>query len=146
MANMKPFRLEYVEQQNHLRLPTITSILVVQNLYDILFQYLMGEEEENRLKELIQRMETHIKSKSRTPFSMPLEDLEFLGEGLEELKLLNWMEVPVTLFQIQFDAADDDISEANYEAVLMFLEDLMTIKRIDNSRLVYVYPSRLTAY
>lgn len=145
-SKVKPFRLEFVEQQTHLRLPTVTSILVVQNLYDILFQYLISEKEEERLKLLIERMETHIKSKSQAPFSLPLEELEFLGEGLEELKLLNWMEVSVTKFNISFYETDADSREDDLEAVMVFLEDIMTVKRIADSSYVYVYPSHITAY
>lgn len=142
---VKEFNLILVKQDTHLRLPTVTSIIVVQNLYDILFQYLIDAEQESRLKQLIGLMETHIKSKSRAPFSIPVEDLEFLGEGLEELKLLNWAEVAVTMFRIDMPEQEEP-SEEDLEPIFDLLEDLFTYKRVGESNLIYVYPSRLTMY
>lgn len=142
---VKEFSLDLVKQETHLRLPTVTSIIVVQNLYDILFQYLIDAEQESRLKQLIGLMETHIKSKSRAPFSIPVEDLEFLGEGLEELKLLNWAEVAVTVFRINMPEQEEPSAE-DLEPIFDLLEDLFTYKRVDESNLIYVYPSRLTMY
>lgn len=142
---IKEFKLILVKQDTHLRLPTVTSIIVVQNLYDILFQYLIDAEQESRLKQLIGLMETHIKSKSRAPFSIPVEDLEFLGEGLEELKLLNWAEVAVTVFRVEV-AEQGETSEEDMEPILELLDSLFTYKRVGESDQIYVYPSRLTMY
>lgn len=145
MQPVKEFKLTLVKQDTHLRLPTVTSIIVVQNLYEILFQYLIDPEQESRLKQLISLMETHIKSKSAAPFSIPVQDLEFLGEGLEELKLLNWAEVPVTIFRVDLPDQDQP-DEEDLEPVLALLEELFTYKRIENSNLIYVYPAHLTMY
>mgnify|MGYP000854847254 CR=1 FL=1 len=145
MQAVKEFRLTLVKQDKHLRLPTVTSIIAVQNLYDILFQYIIDPEQESRLKQLIALMETHIKSKSRAPFSIPVEDLAFLGEGLEELKLLNWAEVEVTVFRLEI-LGEDDPSEADLDAIFDLLEGLLTFKRVGDSDLIYVYPSRLSLY
>jgi hypothetical protein len=145
MQAVKEFRLTLVKQDKHLRLPTVTSIIVVQNLYDILFQYLIDPDQESRLKQLIALMELHIKSKSRAPFSIPMEELEFLGEGLEELKLLNWAEVAVTVFRVEVPG-EDEPAEEDLEPIFDLLEELLTFKRVGDSDLIYVYPSRLTMY
>lgn len=145
MPAVKEFKLSLVKQDTHLRLPTVTSIIVVQNLYDILFQYLIDAEQESRLKQLIGLMEAHIKSKSRAPFSIPVEDLEFLGEGLEELKLLNWAEVAVTVFRIEIAGQEQALQE-DLEPIFDLLQELFTFKRVGESDMIYVYPSRLTMY
>lgn len=142
---MKEFRLVYIKRDTHLRLPAITSVIVVQNLYDILFQYLIDPDLETRLKELISRMESHIKSKSRAPFSLPVADLEFLGEGMEELKLLNWAEIPVATFAIESTVPDDTLNQEDMEEILDYLEDIFTFKHVQDN-LLYVYPARLTDY
>lgn len=145
MKFMKEFRLVYLRKDVHLRLPTITSVIVVQNLYDILFQYLIDPDLETRLKELISRMESHIKSKSRAPFSLPVADLEFLGEGMEELKLLNWAEIPVATFAIESTNSDEPLIHEDIEEILDYLEEIFTFKYIKDN-LLYVYPARLTDY
>jgi hypothetical protein len=139
------FDLQFSHQEEHLVLPTITSIRVVQQLYDILFQYAITPEYEEKLKFFIGRMEKHIKSKPKAPFSMPLEDLKFLDEGLEEMKLLNWMQIPVSIFEIVprgFDPAD----ELAAEKVFNFLESIFTFNRWPESLRIAVYPSGLTRY
>ena len=82
-------------------LPNTTSIILVQNLYEVLFQYVIDPEKEAQLKYFINKLESHIKSKPRAPFSMPLDELDFLGEGMQELRLLNWLESPVAVFVIE---------------------------------------------
>lgn len=145
MRPVKEFKLSLIKQDTHLRLPTVTSIIVVQNLYEILFQYLIDPEQENRLKQLISLMETHIKSKSTAPFSLPVEDLEFLGEGMAELRLLNWAEVAVTVFKV--DIIDpDEATEEDLDDIFALLEELCTFRRIEDSNLIYVYPAHLTRY
>jgi len=129
-----------VRCEKHLVLPTVTSIVLVQNLYDILFQYVIDAHKEELLKAFINQLEEHIKSKSRTPFSAPLEDLEFLNEGLEELRLLNWMEVPVTVFALEIKDTDD---EEIREAVIEHLRELMIVRPVPGTNLLYVYPSNL---
>ena len=125
-------------------LPTVSSILLAQNLYDVLFQYVVTEEKEEKLKTFIDLLETHIKSKNQAPFSMPLSQLDFLEEGLQELKLLNWYEVPVTVFRITID---DCLNKEDYdqqlEEAINLLEDLMTISRQKDSDIIWAYPANL---
>lgn len=142
---MPKFSLQFVNQEKHLLLPTISSIILAQNLYDILFQYAISEEKEEKLKNFISILEAHIKSKSRAPFSLPLSELEFLEEGLEELKLLNWFEVPVARFELQVNYAEED-PEEQLALVLNFLESIVTFKRKSDSNYIYVYPESLAIY
>lgn len=145
MLQIPAFDLQFSHQEEHLVLPTITSIRVVQQLYDILFQYAITPEYEKKLQYFIVRMEKHIKSKPRAPFSMPLENLKFLDDGLQEMKLLNWMQIPVSIFAIvprDFDPAD----EMATEKVLNFLESFFTFNRQPETLNIVVYPSGLTRY
>lgn len=141
------FQLTFIKQEQHLMLPRTSSIILTQNLYDILFQYVITPEKEEKLNYFINLLENHIKSKALAPFSMPLRDLDFLDEGLEELRLLNWAEIPVSVFQISLDAClakesyDDEIDK-----ICTLLESLMIIRHYKNSDLVYVYPADLVRY
>lgn len=141
------FQLNYIKQEQHLMLPLASSIILTQNLYDILFQYVITPEKEAQLESFIKMLETHIKSKAATPFSLPIAELEFLEEGLEELRLLNWAEVPVMIFQINLDAClDKESSEEEVEKIINQLENLMIIRRYPGSDLLYAYPSKLVRY
>jgi len=135
------FKLDFIREEQHLMLPTITTIKLTQNLYDALFQYVITEEKEELLKKVIGMLESHIKRKDQSPFSMPIADLEFLDEGLEELRLLNWIELPVAIFQLSLDA---NINEEDYaeelDKVLTWLESLMIFSRPEDSMLIRVYP------
>ena len=142
MQDIPAFQLKYLGQEEHLLLPTVTSIRVVQHLYDVLFQYAITPEEEERLQAFIRLMEAHIKSKPRAPFSMPLSKLEFLDEGLQELKLLNWMQLPAALFEIVADNNDEE----EMEKILILLESMLTFNRQGESNLILVYPIGLTTY
>lgn len=143
--NIPLFQVTYLRHEQHLMLPRVSSILLAQNLYDILFQYVISTEKEVKLQQFIQMLEVHIKSKAQAPFSRPLEELSFLEEGLQELKLLNWTEIPVAVFKItiQGDLNPDQEEDALDEIVRM-LEGLMICKREDD--LLYVYPSNLIRY
>lgn len=143
MTNIPQFDLKFIKQEQHLMLPGVTSIILTQNLYDILFQYVISPEKEEKLKIFIEKLETHIKSKSRAPFSMPLSDLAFLEEGLQELRLLNWLESPVAVFEMQLSEQAD---EAAMENIDLLLENLFTYKKKENSNQLYVYSSRLTTF
>lgn len=149
MNQIYPFTVHFVGQEKHLVLPTVTSIVLAQNLYDVLFQYVLTPEQEKNLEAFIKRLETHIKKKSRAPFSMPVPELEFLGDGLEELRLLNWMELPVLKFSVELDDEPGRSAEQEEEIMEQILEsfqDYMIIGRIENSRDFFAYPYRLTAY
>lgn len=141
------FQLNFIKQEQHLMLPRTSSILLTQNLYDILFQYVITPEKEEKLNYFINLMKTHILSKANAPFSMPISELEFLDEGLEELRLLNWTEMPVSIFQISLDAClNKDAYDEEVEKATALLESLMIIRRYKDSDLVYVYPSNLVRY
>lgn len=135
------FRLDFIREEQHLMLPTITTIRLIQNLYDTLFQYVITEEKEELLKKVIGMMESHVKRKDQAPFSMPIAELEFLDEGLEELRLLNWIEIPVAIFKLSLDA---NIKEEDYadelDKVLTWLESLMIFSRPEDSMMIRVYP------
>jgi hypothetical protein len=144
VTELNKFHLEFITREKHLMLPNITSIILVQNLYDILFQYVITKEKEEKLKKFIELLESHIKSKSRAPFSIPLTELEFLNEGLQELKLLNWIELPVYVFKIVLD--DQIISEEEMEKIFNLLQNIFTYNRKKDSNTIYVYPIGLTQY
>ncbi len=128
-------------------LPRTSSIILIQNLYDILFQYVITPEKEAKLDSFIKLLETHIKSKAEAPFSLPVSELQFLEEGLEELRLLNWAEIPVAVFQINLDAClNKESYEDEIEKIIQLLTDLMIVRRYPGSDLVYVYPSNLVRY
>lgn len=79
MAEPNKFSLKFIrEEQQHLMLPTITSIKLTQNLHNALFQYILTEEKEALLKKFIEMLEKHIKRKD-APFSMPIADLGIPG-------------------------------------------------------------------
>jgi hypothetical protein len=122
-------------------LPALASIVLVQNLYDILFQYAVSKEKEEKLEVFIKKLETHIKSKARAPFSMSLEEMSFLGEGLDELRLLNWQQVNLFLFEIVIDEPEQD--EDVWEELMGFFNTLFTCVRINNSNVIKVFPSAM---
>lgn len=141
------FQLSFIKQEQHLMLPLTSSIKLTQNLYDILFQYVITPEKEEKLNHFINLLEIHIKSKARTPFSLPVSELAFLDEGLEELKLLNWAEIPVSVFRITLDAClNKDGYDEEIDRVADLLESLMTARRYKDSDLLYAYPANLVGY
>lgn len=142
MKKDNEFGLDFVKLENHYLLPRLTSIVLTQSLYEMLFQYVITPEKEKKLKEFIALLEGHVKSKSRSPFSIPATDLEFIGEGLQELKLLNWIEVPVAEFTIRLEESTADSSE-RLEQVLEFLEKILVFNRKGESNTIYVYPSNI---
>jgi len=141
------FQLNFIKQEHHLMLPRTSSIILTQNLYDILFQYVITPEKEAKLDHFIKLLENHIKSKAVAPFSLPVSELEFLEEGLEELRLLNWAEIPVAVFQINLDAClNKESYQDEIDKITQFLESLMIVRRYPGSDLVYVYPASLVRY
>jgi len=147
MSVLINFQLNFIKQEQHLMLPRTSSIILTQNLYDILFQYVITPEKEAKLDHFIKLLENHIKSKAMAPFSLPVSELEFLEEGLEELRLLNWVEIPVAVFQINLDAClDKEGYQDEIDKITQFLESLMIVRRYSGSDLVYVYPASLVRY
>lgn len=140
MQDIPAFKLVFIEQREHLLLPNVTSVKLVQHLYDVLFQYAITEDYEEKLKIFIAKMEAHIKTKARTPFSMPLADLEFLEDGLEELRLLNWMQENLITFEVVVDEPE------KLETVLETMEPYLTFSRIGETNQILVFPQRITAY
>ena len=129
-------------------LPEVTSILVTQKLYDILFQYVITSEKEKKLENFIKILEQYIKSKPIGPFSLPVRELEFLEEGLQELKLLNWREIPVTLFEIILEepSEEEEKNTEQLDSVLSLLAGLMPFNRSTTTGQIYVYPTGLTGF
>jgi hypothetical protein len=147
MGKPMSFQLNFIKHEQHLMLPRTSSILLTQNLYDILFQYVITPEKEAKLDNFIKLLEKHIKSKAEAPFSLPVTELEFLEEGLEELKLLNWAEAPVAVFQINLDAClNKESYEDEIDKIVHLLESMMIVRRYSGSDLIYVYPSNLVRY
>jgi len=140
MQDIPAFKLVFTEQREHLLLPNVTSVKVVQHLYDVLFQYAITEDYEEKLKAFIAKMEAHIKTKARTPFAMPLTDLEFLEDGLEELRLLNWMQEKLTTFEVVVDEPE------KLETGLETMEAYFTFHRIAETNQILVFPQKITAY
>jgi hypothetical protein len=145
MSEIPNFTLRFIRQENHLMLSEVTSILVTQNLYDILFQYVISPEKEKQLEDFIKILEKYIKSKPTGPFSMPVADLKFLEEGIEELKLLNWREIPVSLFQIVMEdsSAETTSDSEQLDSVLNLLSGLMLFNRSAVPGQIYIYPTGL---
>ncbi len=140
MPTTSSFSLKFLREEQHLMLPTVTSIKLTQSLYDALFQYVLTQEQEELLKKFIGMMEDHIKSKDRSPFSVPIQDLEFLDEGLEELRLLNWLEIPVAVFELVIEEVSPDNIEEQNQYIVDLLERLSIFSRPANTNLIWVYP------
>lgn len=145
MSSSQEFKLNFIRMEQHIMLPNTTSIILVQNLYEALFQYVIDPEKEANLKYFIEKLENHIKSKPRAPFSMPLDELDFLGEGLQELRLLNWLESPVAVFEIEISGNANN-SEEELEEIYNLLLDLLTFNKKAGENIIYVYSNRLTIY
>jgi hypothetical protein len=120
--------------ETHVCLPRYTPFVLAQNLYGTLFQYVVDPEREKNLAAFIAELERYVKSKRRTPFSVPRAQLDFLQEGLNELRLLNWLEMPVTVFTLE--------TSGDVQAVCGHLEDLMECAYRPEGNLLYVYPRR----
>lgn len=140
MPTPSSFSLKFLREEQHLMLPTVTSIKLTQSLYDALFQYVLTPEQEDLLKKFIGMLEDHIKSKDRSPFSVPIKDLEFLDEGLEELRLLNWIEIPVAVFELSIEDATTIKLEEQNQYIADLLERLTIFSRPADSNLVWIYP------
>ena len=133
------FDLKFVREEQHLMLPPLTPFRLTQSLYDALFQYILTKEQETLLQKFIDMLEEHIKRKDQTPFSVPIEDLEFLDEGLQELRLLNWSEIPVAVFELVLPESQGTDLET-IEPISDLLTRLTIFKRPAGSSLIWVYP------
>jgi len=140
MISMPNFSLTFIRQESHLLLPQVTSIVLAQNLHDMLFQYVITPEREKKLQEFISLLDNHIKSKSRAPFSVPVDELAFLAEGIEELKLLNWREVPVSVFEVHLKDTTTSSEEETLENIIGLLEHLISFNRKPGTNIIHVFP------
>jgi hypothetical protein len=134
------FDLKFVREERHLMLPPLTPFRLTQNLYDALFQYILSKDQEEKLQKFIDMLEEHIKLRDQTPFSVPIEELEFLDEGLQELRLLNWSEIPVAVFELVLPESGDADQEETIEVISDLLMRLTIFKRPAGSNLIWVYP------
>lgn len=141
MIKEPSFKIEFIRNERHFLLPTVKTIVIAQNLYDILFQYVISPEREEMLKSFLSKLENHIKSKPRAPFSIPYSELEFLEEGLQELRLLNWMELDVAVCNIIVDGDEEKL-----ERTMEILENYIMFNRVNDTNTIYVYPAGLTRY
>ena len=130
------FSLHYVKTESHFCLPKYTPFILTQNLYDLLFQYVIDPVHEKNLQEFIDRLEMYIRSKSLAPFSIPAEELTFLAEGLKELKILNWTEIPVAVFAIE------DLSATEISDVMAELQKYSIVAYQAEKKIIYMYPTQ----
>ncbi|NLB17287.1 MAG: hypothetical protein GX825_00770 [Syntrophomonadaceae bacterium] len=133
--------MKYIGKEDHLMMPPLSKLVVTQALYDMLFQYVLTPEKEKNLLDFINRIEVHQKSNQyrSTPFSLPVEELQFLEEGIEELKLLCWQLVPVHIFEIDIPAlpSSEDYDKAK-DQIEQILTDLFVFNwQGENQILVY---------
>ncbi len=133
------FDLKFVREEQHLMLPPLTPFRLTQSLYDALFQYILTKEQEEKLQKFIDMLEEHIKRKDQTPFSVPIQELAFLDEGLQELRMLNWSEIPVAVFELVLPESGDD-QEETIEPISDLLTRLTIFKRPAGSSFIWVYP------
>lgn len=134
------FDLKFVREEQHLMLPPLTPFRLTQSLYDALFQYILTKEQEEKLQKFIDMLEEHIKRKDQTPFSVPIQELAFLDEGLQELRLLNWSEIPVAVFELVLPESGDAGQEETIEPISDLLTRLTIFKRPVGSSYIWVYP------
>ncbi|MGE5423476.1 MAG: hypothetical protein ACM3QW_09445 [Ignavibacteriales bacterium] len=118
------FNLKYIETEYHLMMPTLKTLVINQGLYDILFQYVLTPEQEKQLTDFIDLIQRYKDNKAhhKAPFSLPKEDLEFLEEGLEELRMLCWQTIPVMIFEVEMNEA---ASSPSYQAARDQMENIL---------------------
>ena len=132
-----PFSLEYLRKETHLVLPRYSPYIITEQIYDLLFQYVLTPEREILLKNFIQKLEAYIKSRPEAPFSISLEALSFLGEGWQELKFLNWAEIPVSVFAAHFP---ENLSEEEKEKQIAEIHHLILVNYEPETQIFYAYP------
>lgn len=142
MELVKNFSLTYLRTENHLLMPTRSSILVTQQLYDILFQYCITPSKEKQLLDFIHLMETHIKNKDQTPFSIPVADLAGFEEGVEELRLLSWYDRQVHVFALEIPGSET--GDDTWDATMDTLGTVMTCRSGMQKGEIYVFPSDIS--
>ena len=131
------YSLEYLRRETHLVLPRYSPFVLSQNIYDLLFQYVLTPEREALLKNFIRKLEDYVKAKPESPFSIPVKDLEFLGEGWQELKLLNWFEVPLIVYALH---TPENTTPEELDQIQAELKNLMLLNFSEDSKEMFVFP------
>ncbi|MGE5416264.1 MAG: hypothetical protein ACM3UZ_05795 [Acidobacteriota bacterium] len=141
------FTLRYIGQEQHLMMPRLTTITTTQALYDILFQYVLTPEKEEKLISFIDRIRRHFDANTfrSTPFSLPEEELTFLQEeGLEELKLMCWQPILVRVFELEINAPEGSPQHQEYSDLTEhLLDELFVFNRRGQSQILVFPPDAL---
>lgn len=139
--------LKMVREEKHLALPNLTSMVLVKEIHDVLYQYLVSEEKERLLNLFLDRLKQHLARNKygNGPFSVRVEELQFLEEeGLEELKYMNWLEIPVYVLEVKVKVSPDDEEYDEYmETVNHVLDELLVYNWVPGTNLIYTYPQGL---
>lgn len=144
----KGFLLEWGDSEEHWMLPELTALVSVQGLYDILFQYLITEEKEKLLTAFTQKVEYYLTYRrtglGNGPFSVPVDELAFLEEGVEELRYLQWHKVPVYQVKVLNNNGGTP-SPQEWDNIEQVLGTTLIYNRIssDDYSSIYVYPVSL---
>jgi len=141
------FELKLLREEKHLALPNLTSLVLIKEIQDVLYQYLVSEEKERLLNAFLDRLRAHLSLErdGNGPFSILIDDLQFLEEeGLEELKYLNWVEIPVYVFEVKGRIApDNDDYPEFFTTVNQILDELLVYNWVPGTNLIYAYPQSL---
>jgi hypothetical protein len=140
--NAGRFQITYVGKEDHMMMPLLSTLVVTQTLYDILFQYMVTPEKEQKLLDFINKIQNYLDNKPypNRPFSLPVEELEFLEEGLQELKLLCWQTIPVYVFEVNpLVPSDSPDYEPARQEMDKILSDLLVFGWQGENRIL-VYP------
>ena len=73
------FSMRYIGKEDHLMMPSLTKLVVTQSLYDMLFQYVLTPEKEQRLLDFINQIRTHMNDNAyrNSPFQFLLPKWNF---------------------------------------------------------------------
>lgn len=137
----KPFNLKYIATEEHFMMPTLTTLVMTQQLYDILFQYLLTPEQEKQLMDFIGLIQKYLDNKAhqKAPFSVNKAELDFLEDGLEELRMLCWQTIPVYVFEVEVceDSASPSYQTARDQMENILMDLFVYTWRGQNQILVY---------
>ena len=140
------FELKFLREERHLSLPNLTSLVLIKEIHDILYQYLVSAEKERLLNAFLDRLKAHVAREregyGNGPFSIRIDELQFLeNEGLQELKYMNWVEVPVYVMEIKPKYDPEDERYPEYEETLNYvLEELLIYNWAPEPNIIYAYP------
>lgn len=141
------FELKLLREEQHMALPHLTSLVLVKEIQDVLYQYLVSPEKERLFNRFLERLKAHISldRDGNGPFSILIDDLNFLEEeGLEELKYLHWAEVPVYVFEVNGQVQPEDENYPEFlKRVNQILDQLLVYNWVPGTNLIYTYPQAL---